>query len=338
MQKAEQAVAEVMALKDRYASLVMECVANGKLYVSCLEDLNAESQKLHVIALQHTRSHHKTDDPQIDTQAKVVALRTDAADDFYRTCTVSFDNLATMQTAFKELKQSTQREINAVIDNSTEQSDRIQLSYLLARVSVTRVQSRQLENVVKQMNFLQDVVNAESEKESEKAPSTTHSHRTSEHSDAESWTLWLGSQDSQRNHFADAVHPLAQALVSRAYPPVPAIAFHQRAQVSPSAHTDSRLKLARTNPALHALCARVAHIAFLAQNEQTVAVAAHRFAVEIREHSSLVSRALLDETELRLLRRCAHRSLQSHSGTEDAESQADSTQFNQQSRGGSHAS
>jgi hypothetical protein len=294
--------------------------------------LHAEAQKLRAI--------HPTDKLSIDAQDKVVALHTHAVDTLYETCTLSFDSLLNIQTDFAQLKQSTQREIDAAIDTSTVQSERTDLVYLLVKVKQTRVQSSHLENVVRQMNFLEHLVNAESEK----APSSTHSHvtshRTSEHSEASSWTLWLGSQHAQRlpgnRHFADALQPLAQALVARAYPPVPAAAFPARAQVSRSSLADARLKLARANPALHTLCARVAHIASLAQNEHTLALAAHRFAVEIRENSSLVSRVVLDKTELRLLRRCCNQSLQTHVDTDAAESRAESALFVQQSVGGSH--
>jgi hypothetical protein len=334
MQAVQQAVAQVMALKDRYESMVMECVANGRLYVSSLQNLNAETQKLCAVAVQHARAHHETHALDIETQEKLVAMCTDAVGVLHQTCVVSFDILATMQTEFAELKQSTQRTIDTAIENNTEHSDRKDLAYLLVRVKLTRVRSSHLENVVRQMNFLEHLINTESEK----APSSTHSHKLSEHSESESWTLWLGSQEAQRNHFADAVQPLAQALVARAYPPVPAEAFPQRAQVSCSSHADARPRLARANPALHELCARVAHIAALAHNEHTVAVAAHRFAVEIRENSILVSRALLDKTELRLLRRCLHRALHTHVDTDLAESRADSALFVQQSRGDSHSS
>jgi hypothetical protein len=147
MQAAQQAAAEVTALKDRYESLVLQCITDGGLYVSSLQHLHAEAQKLRAI--------HPTDKLSIDAQDKVVALHTHAVDTLYETCTLSFDSLLNIQTDFAQLKQSTQREIDAAIDTSTVQSERTDLVYLLVKVKQTRVQSSHLENVVRQMNFIE---------------------------------------------------------------------------------------------------------------------------------------------------------------------------------------
>jgi hypothetical protein len=78
---------------------------------------------------------------------------------------------------------------------------------------------------------------------------------------------------------------------------VPTAAFPARGPVARYAHADARAELAGVNPDLHALCARVAHIASLAQDDNTKALAALRFGLEIPEHSRLVSRALAPQPE-----------------------------------------
>ncbi len=158
IQAVQQVVAQVMALKDRYESVVMECVANGRLYVSSLQNLNAERQKLRAVAVQHARAHHEAHALDIETQEKLVALCTDAVGVLHQTCVVSFDIVATMQAEFTELKQSAQRTIDTAIENNTEHSDRMDLAYFLVRVKLTRVQSSHLENVVRQMNFLEHLL------------------------------------------------------------------------------------------------------------------------------------------------------------------------------------
>jgi hypothetical protein len=102
---------------------------------------------------------------------------------------------------------------------------------------------------------------------------------------------------AQGPDFADAMHELAQCLLAHVYPPATASAFAARAHVARYAHIDPRVELARVNPDLHMLCDRVAHIAALAQNDKTIALAAHRLVLEIPEHSRLVSRALATQPE-----------------------------------------
>jgi hypothetical protein len=99
------------------------------------------------------------------------------------------------------------------------------------------------------------------------------------------------------NSFTNAIVDLAQCLLAHVYPPVPATAFHARGPVARYAHADARAELAGVSPDLHALCARVAHIASLAQFPNTNALAALRFGLEIPEHSLLVSRALAPQPE-----------------------------------------
>lgn len=81
----------------------------------------------------------------------------------------------------------------------------------------------------------------------------------------------------------------AQTLLAAAYPPAPAASFDARPPPVANRTLAAPFPLA-TCPALHALCARVAHITGVAENYPTVAAA--RFAVEIAERASLVRVAL----------------------------------------------
>ena len=120
--------------------------------------------------------------------------------------------------------------------------------------------------------------------------------------DDDSGTSWdVESAHSERAEpgpsFEQAIQDLAQRLVTHVYPPAPAAAWSARPQVARYANQDPRAALARANPDLHALCARIAHIALLAGDDNTLALAAHRFVLEIPENSRLVSRALAPQPE-----------------------------------------
>jgi hypothetical protein len=84
----------------------------------------------------------------------------------------------------------------------------------------------------------------------------------------------------------------AARLLPLVYPPTPAPRWLARPAVARYAHPD-RARTAGGSLELHALCARIAHIALLVHaSENLEPVAAHRLVVEVPEHSRLLLRAL----------------------------------------------
>lgn len=90
-------------------------------------------------------------------------------------------------------------------------------------------------------------------------------------------------------HFHAELIRFAQALLAAAFPPTPTVAYHERL---PPNSRGARPALpaaifpAAACPALHALCARVAHVTAVAATHLHLAAA--RFALELGEHSALV--------------------------------------------------
>jgi len=91
--------------------------------------------------------------------------------------------------------------------------------------------------------------------------------------------------------FISSILSLAIALVERVYPPTPADPARTRPAFARHARADPRIAASVAHAELHALCARIAHIAELAHAANLPHVAALRFVLEIPENSRLVSRA-----------------------------------------------
>ena len=91
--------------------------------------------------------------------------------------------------------------------------------------------------------------------------------------------------------FNQSLLAFAAQLLALVYPPVPAKTWLARPPVARYAHPD-RARAAGGSLELHALCARVAHIALLVHiDPKTELIAAHRFLVELPEHARLLALA-----------------------------------------------
>ena len=91
--------------------------------------------------------------------------------------------------------------------------------------------------------------------------------------------------------FNQSLLAFAAQLLALVYPPVPAKTWLARPPVARYAHPD-RARAAGGSLELHALCARVAHIALLVTaNAKFEPLAAHRFLVELPEHARLLALA-----------------------------------------------
>jgi hypothetical protein len=97
--------------------------------------------------------------------------------------------------------------------------------------------------------------------------------------------------DSDKVHaaFVSSILSLARTLVERVYPPTPTDPARTRQAFARHARADPRIAASVAHGGLHALCARIAHIAELA--DTLPSVAALRFVLEIPENSRLVERA-----------------------------------------------
>lgn len=91
--------------------------------------------------------------------------------------------------------------------------------------------------------------------------------------------------------FKQSLLAFAAQLLALVYPPVPAKIWLARPPVARYAHPD-RARAAGGSLELHALCARVAHIALLVHIDPKLELlAAHRFLVELPEHARLLALA-----------------------------------------------
>jgi hypothetical protein len=92
--------------------------------------------------------------------------------------------------------------------------------------------------------------------------------------------------------FKQDMRAFAAQLLALVYPPVPAKTWLARPPVARYAHPD-RARTAGGSLELHALCARVAHIALVVGiTEKLEPLAAHRFLVELPEHARLLALAV----------------------------------------------
>jgi hypothetical protein len=96
-------------------------------------------------------------------------------------------------------------------------------------------------------------------------------------------------QEENFNLFHTQLVAFTQALLAAAYPPAPAASFDARPQPVAKRSVAASFPSAAC-PALHALCARVAHITGVAKTHPKIAAA--RFALEIAERAALVRVAL----------------------------------------------
>lgn len=84
----------------------------------------------------------------------------------------------------------------------------------------------------------------------------------------------------------------AARLLPLVYPPTRAVPWRARPAVARYAHAD-RARTAGGSLELHALCARIAHIAWLVhESDNFEPFAAHRFLIEVPENSRLLLRAV----------------------------------------------
>ena len=95
----------------------------------------------------------------------------------------------------------------------------------------------------------------------------------------------------RHSQFEVGITALARCLLYNLYPPVPAPPFHERPAFARYAQKDPRVALAAGHPELHALCARITHIAGPVLYHLKH-FAAYRFLVEFPLLACIVSRAL----------------------------------------------
>ena len=99
------------------------------------------------------------------------------------------------------------------------------------------------------------------------------------------------SHTDAADEFRDGITVLARCLLVHTYPPAPALPFHARTSFARYAHKDPCAALADANPDLHALCARITHIAGPVYGASPI-LAAHRFLLEFPPLARILSRAL----------------------------------------------
>ena len=322
LERVERGVAAFEAALALFSARVRTCTATAQAYLAALKLRNDAIQDLHS-NLERGGSpaqYSERDRNILDTQNAHVRLCIAAAIDLKNAHAAVFADLLAAEIDFDGARESASFDVSAaLLIRIVPDADMPRFLRMLADLAAPLHG-----DTLRRLNgLLRDIhVREQFAPRDRVATPSVASYRCTRYAESDWSSVYRGPDASLADNpayadLADAAESLARVLLARGVPSSPAPPFHMRARYDRYALADPRERLRRSNPRLHALAARVAHVAALATHDATCAVAALRVVVEFMPESALVRSCAKHAQEMRLvrdLRLCALRCL-AHSAT-----------------------